>query len=178
MKFSRYLSILVLALSLNAAAEVNLRASPIAPLVGTVMLEADFKISDKWSLGPTVLYTSADRNGFDTEAYVIGARGNYYFAGTFVQGWYLSPGLKYVNINLKDDTSSGEIEGEASGIVLNLYGGYLWMWENFNIQLGAGPVINTLGKITVENKSRNYQEDFDGYEGIDLGVEFTIGWKF
>ncbi len=165
--------------SLNAAAEVNLRASPLAPLIGGVMLEADFKISDKWSLGPALTYISADRDGFETKAYSIGARGNYFFEGTFKQGWYLSPGVSYVAATVKDDDSTfGDIEGKSSGLAINIFGGYLWMWENFNIMLGAGPVIYTLGGITVENNSQNYKEDYEGYDGVDLGLDFTLGWKF
>ncbi len=172
-------SALLLIFSFRSFAEVNLRTSPIHLLSGIALLEADFKISDKWSLGPTFAYTSRDQDGFETNVYALGVRGNYYFAGTFAQGWYVSPGVQYVSASVKDDDPTfGEIEGKASGLAINLFGGYFWMWENFNIQLGAGPVIYTLGGVTVENDSQNYKEDFDGYNGVDLGIEFSLGWKF
>ncbi len=172
-------SVLLLLFSFHSLAEVNLRTSPIHLLAGIALFEADFKINDKWSLGPTLAYSSADQDGFETNVYALGVRGNYYFAGTFAQGWYMSPGVQFVSASVKDDDPTfGEIEGKASGFAINLFGGYFWMWENFNIQLGAGPVIYTLGEITVENKSSNYKEDFGGNNGVDLGIEFSLGWKF
>lgn len=176
MKF--FMSAIIVSFAITSHAEVNVRTSPLHLLVGIVTADVDFKISDKWSLGPTAAYSSADREGFETVVYAIGLKGNYFFEGTFNQGWYLSPGIQYVSAKVTDDSSFGEIEGNASGLGVALFGGYFWMWNNFNIQLGAGPVLYTLGEISVESDDGSVKEEYAGYDGVDLGIEFTLGWKF
>jgi hypothetical protein len=161
-------------------AQTNVRIDPLSALIGVLNTTVDFKLSSSWTLGPTFQYLSREIDSYDAMAYGVGVRVNYYFEReAFSQGWYLGPSFRYASAEVEtNDPTFGKITGEASGIAAGLLAGYQWMWESFNINLGAGFVYSSLGTIKVENKQGNYSEDFSGYDGVDLDLEFTLGWKF
>lgn len=173
-------SVLTLATINTAHSEVNVRIDPLNTLIGRMNVQVDFGIASAWSLGPTLQYTNKMDEGYKINAYGFGVRGNYAFNGNiFTQGWYLGPSISYVNVKVTDDNSIlGDLEGKGSGVAFSVLGGYQWMWEHFNINLGAGPVFYTLGDIVVENDAGTYEEKFSGYNEVGLGLEFTLGWKF
>lgn len=163
-----------------AMAEVNLRVDPLGALIGAANVQLDIGVSNSWTLGPTLQYLNRSIDDYDATAYGVGVRANYYFSRpVFTQGWYLGPSVSYVNAKVtEDDSLFGELEGTGSGLAFTLIGGYQWMWESFNINLGAGPVVTTIGDITVENSNGTYKEKTDGIDAGGLAIEFTLGWKF
>ena len=159
-------------------AEVNVRVDPISPLVGTFGVEVDFPISTAWTIGPALRYINRTDGDFDVSGYGIGLRGNYWFNGSVLtQGWYFGPLLQFIGAKVEDTTDGSKLEGSASGAGVTAFFGYQWMWEQFNINLGAGPSFYSLNTIKVddgEGNSRNY----NGYNSIGIGLEFSLGWKF
>lgn len=181
MKISSLLALAVFALTIKpASAEVNLRIDPLNTLIGTANVQLDFGIADTWTLGPSIRYIDRTIDDFETSAYGLGIRANYYFnRKVFTQGWYLGPSLGYASAKVKtDDGLGGDLEGTGTGVTAAVIAGYQWMWESFNINLGAGPAYTTIGDITVETDDGNYKEEFDGLSGVDIALEFTLGWKF
>lgn len=170
----------MLFVSLSSFAQTNIRISPIHLLVGMPRVEADFKIADSWTIGPTGSYLNRSVDQYDVQAYSLGIRANYFFnREVFTQGWYLGPSLEYAHVHITDnDPFSGKMEGNGSGLALSVIGGYQWMWDNFNINLGAGPSYYSLGTVEVESSDGTVDDDYTGYDGLQLAVEFTLGWKF
>ena len=164
----------------SAQSQVNVRVDPLRTLTGVPSVDVDFAVSSAWSLGPTFSYLNKTIDDFEATAYNLGIRGNYYFNGSvFTQGWYFGPSLSYLSVKVTDKNQVfGDLEGSASGLAFTALGGYQWMWDHFNINLGLGPVFYTLGDVTVKNSDNSYKEDFSGFSGAGIALEFTLGWKF
>jgi len=186
MKFSSVLKniavvgMLSFAILAPAKADVNVRVDALSGLMGVANIQVDFGISTAWTLGPTFQYRNRTVDDYESTAYGIGIRENYYLNGNvFTQGWYLGPSVGYIRATVKrDDSVHGDIEGSASGIAATFLAGYQWMWESFNMNLGAGPVYYTIGNVKVENGDGTYDEEYKGYSGLGIALEFSLGWKF
>jgi hypothetical protein len=165
--------------SSSSNANTNIRVGAINALAGTLDLQADFAVSKSWSVGPTLIYLSRTIDDFEAKAFGAGARGNYYFnREVFTQGWYLGPAISYIGVTVKGkDSLGGQIEASGSGVAVTLFAGYQWIWDNFNMALGAGPVYYSLGKIKVKSDN-GADQTFDSYDGARFALEYTIGWKF
>ena len=164
--------------STTARAETNLRISPLSLLLGLVGAEADFGISENWTLGPTFYYLNRSSDDFDVSATSLGIRGNYYFdRAVFTQGWYIGPSVSFLSVKVKDNSGTFNDSASASGTALTGIFGYQWTWESFNINLGAGPVAYSLGKIRVKDSNGN-EDTYSTYSNVGLSIEFNLGWKF
>jgi hypothetical protein len=172
-----FLALLAIGIT-TVKADVNLRIDPLAPLVGMVGIELDFPISKSWTLGPQLRFLSREDSDFDVTGYGLGLRANYWFnRPVFTQGWYFGPSINFVSVNVKDDSGASTLEGDANGLGLTAIFGYQWMWDSFNINLGLGPSFVTVNKITIKDKSGN-RDHYNGFSGVNLALEFTLGWKF
>lgn len=172
------ISIFTLLTLTSAFAETNIRLSPLSPLAGVIDVEVDFKVSEAWSFGPQLSILNTFNGGYDISGYKVGARANYFFSGAvFTQGWYFGPSISVLSVNVKDNRDILKYEGDASGINFNALFGYQWMWESFNINLGGGPSYFSLGEIKTKDNSGN-TENYDGFSGVGLALEFMLGWKF
>ncbi len=162
-----------------AETPTNIRIEPLSLLVGTLAVQADFGISPHWTLGPSVRYLKRTIGDFDATAYSAGIRGNYYFdREVMTQGWYLSPELSLMRVSVVENDNNGpDAEASATGFAITGLGGYQWMWENFNIMLGIGPVFYGLGDIETKDSSGN-KETFSGFSTVGLALDFSLGWKF
>jgi hypothetical protein len=163
----------------TAKADVNVRVDALGALAGIANLHVDFGLGNAWSLGPSVQYINQSVDDFEANATSVGVRANYFFNGKiFTQGWYLGPSINWMSVKVEDnDPSLGKLEGSANGMAFTVLGGYQWMWESFNINLGIGPVYYTLGSIKAKS-DRGFSEEFSGYDGMGISSEFTLGWKF
>jgi hypothetical protein len=159
-------------------ADVNVRLDPIGPLIGQYGVDVDFPISSAWTLGPSLKYLNREDGDFDVSGYSVGVRGNYWFNGeVLTQGWYFGPLLQYIGVSVEDNSDGSDLEGSANGAGLTAFFGYQWMWESFNINLGAGPALYTVNDIEVDDGDGN-KEEYRGYSGVGLALEFSLGWKF
>lgn len=175
------LAFLAMIFCFSGKADVNVRTGPIQLLTQTWNVELDFPISSAWTLGPTLQFVDAEKDGYEVEAFGAGVRGNYYFNGSvFTQGWYFGPSLSYVKVEVVDkDSLVGDLKGSASGVGFIAMFGYQWMWESFNINLGLGPGYVSISEVELEDDSGTVEEDYDdNYSGATLALEFTLGWKF
>lgn len=174
MKKTISLLVLIFLIPFQSFADVNVRTFPFQ----LVNLIVDIPVSRNWTLGPQLLYSSSEDDGYSVDARAFGLRANYWFnEDVFTQGWYLGPGISYASVEVEDDESGSELTGKASGLSLSVLGGYHWMWESFNIMLGIGPAYYSIGEVTIEDDFGN-EESYAGYEGLGIALEFTLGWKF
>lgn len=175
----KFLAVIITFMALNnAQAETNIRVSPLSVLVGVIDVEVDFKIADAWTLGPQLSLVSRTDGTYDVSGYKVGVRGNYWFNGAALsQGWYFGPSVSLVSINVKDSSPSSSLEGDATALGLVGIFGYQWMWESFNINLGAGPALISIDDVTITDSSGN-KTKYDANGGVNLAIEFNLGWKF
>ncbi len=179
MKHSLHLLSLVLSLAtVPALAQTNIRVNPLTSLVGVHMLDVDFKLTDNATLGPTLSYINFSDDGYDVTGYSAGIRANIYLNGeVFTQGWYVAPRLQYLSLKVEDTIGLNAAEGSAGALDGGALIGYQWMWENFNINLGAGVTYIASERIKVKDDFGN-EETYSGYSGVAVPIEFTVGWKF
>lgn len=174
----KLLAILMFAFCLTAQAEINVRVSPLGLLTGYLGAEVDIPVSSAWTLGPELKFLSTSDGDYDVTGYSLGIRGNYWFNGSvFTQGWYFGPLLQMIGVKVEDDSGTTNLKGDATGVGATGFFGYQWMWQTFNINLGAGPALYTVNKVTVKDSNGN-RETYSGYSGLGLALEFTLGWKF
>lgn len=169
------LGVVFLVLSVPAMADINVRTGPL----NLVDVEVDIPVASSWTLGPTARFHSRSDDDFDVKAWGVGVRGNYWFnRDVFTQGWYFGPAAGILHVSVTDEsTTFGDMEGSTTAIVLSGFGGYHWVWDSFNIMLGAGPVLYSASSIEVKDDAGN-KETYKGFSGAGLGIEFTLGWKF
>jgi hypothetical protein len=162
-------------LSASAFSRVNVRTYPFS----FFNLQIDIPVSRNWTVGPHIVSTSDNDDDFEVKTLGAGVRANYWFnEDVYTQGWYLGPSLSYVNVSVEDSHPSfGKLKGEASALSMSVVAGYHWVWESFNIMLGAGPAYYSIGDITVDDSAGNARE-YTGYNGSGLALELTLGWLF
>ncbi|MBP7843821.1 MAG: DUF3575 domain-containing protein [Proteobacteria bacterium] len=151
----------------------NIRVAPISVLAQVWNLESDFKVSDQFTLGPSVAYYIHKASGVQTSAYVLGARANWFpVNGVFNSGFYIGPSLSYIGVSAQQD----KVEASLSVWQLTAVGGYHWFWDSgFNLNLGAGGSYqNWPDYVTVNGKKISLET----YENMSLAIEFTLGWSF
>lgn len=169
---------LVIGFSPVSKADVNVRVDPLSALIGLFSVDVDIPISQAWTLGPTARFMDRTDGDFDVSAYGFGVRANYWFEdAVFTQGWYFGPSVQYVSVSVEDNESTTNLKGDATGVALIGIFGYQWMWESFNINLGIGPAYYSISKITAKDNQGN-SDEYKGYNGAGLSLEFSLGWKF
>jgi hypothetical protein len=168
---------------------MNIRFNPLVLIAGLVMVDFDIKVSDNWTVGPTLLgggikFSSTDSSGasdtVEVKASGFGARANYYFNGVFTDGWYLSPALQRQSISVDVSDATSSASAEVTGTVLTAVGGYHWFWDSFNLNLGAGfSSWSGPSKIHVVDSGGNTQDvDASTSRASGLAIDFMIGWTF
>jgi hypothetical protein len=168
---------------------MNIRFNPLVLIAGLVMVDFDIKVSDNWTVGPTLLgggikFTSTDSGGasdtIEVKASGFGVRGNYYFNGVFTDGWYLSPAIQRQSISVDVSDATSSASAEVTGTVLTGVGGYHWFWDSFNLNLGAGfSSWSGPAKIHVVDSGGNTQDvDASTSRATGLAIDFMIGWSF
>ena len=162
---------------------MNLRIGVIPALIGILHIDADFGVSDSFTLGPALAYGkrkfSIGSTPVSVELGSIGARGNWYFSGNrFTQGAYLAPFLTYSRIEVIVTKSDRSLSGRANGILSGAMVGYQWVWDTFNINLGAGLQASAITDLRVKDEKTNEEYSFPtGYFG-GLAAEFSFGLMF
>ena len=117
---------------------LDIRINPINLLFGVAMVEADFKIAPRLTLGPQLGLTmaSSDISGVSAKGLSFGARLNWYFTGdALTTGWYLSPIAGYT----LDYLTMGDFSGQIGGMYFGGLIGHQWVFDSgFDFSIGAG----------------------------------------
>jgi len=111
---------------------VNLSVSPVGLLFGVATLNADFKVAESLTFGPSALYSSLSAGTVSATSYGFGANLNFYLGHpVFTDSCILNGTVSYVNASNSFGSSSGVSAGANIG--------YWWFWHGgFNLGLGLG----------------------------------------
>jgi hypothetical protein len=165
---------------------MNVKVTPIGLIIGYVNIDVDFKVSSRWSVGPTASYwhwnDAGSINGSDIglTMYAVGVRGNWYKQGTYRTGFYISPLIQYLSATATARSNNTDISATASTSVFSSIFGYHWFWDSFNLALGGGPSLE-LGKANVtinDGNSTTTTSDYARQNTLGLVGEFMLGWTF
>ena len=153
---------------------INVRVNPLGLLLGAISADVDFKISDKFTIGPTMSYYSASILGTKLSGFGIGARGNYYLTGdAMTDSFILGPQLGMSLFSV----SSGNSKASSTGFYVGAIGGYQWVWQNgFNVNLGLG--ANYYSQAASAKASDGTSISVPGFHGFGPTGELTVGWVF
>lgn len=153
---------------------INVRVNPLGLLLGAISADVDFKIGDKFTIGPSMSYYSASIFNTKLTGAGIGARGNYYVTGdAMTDSFILGPQLGMSLFSV----SSGTSKATATGFYVGAIGGYQWVWENgFNVNLGLGANYYSQAASALANDGTTLS--VPGFHGFGPTGELTIGWLF
>src|SRR4051812_17648942 len=72
---------------------MNVRISPLGPIINYWNLDVDFRVNEQWTVGPTATYFSIRYTGLSgypddikVKAWAAGVRANWYREGVFNEG--------------------------------------------------------------------------------------------
>lgn len=142
---------------------MNISVNPLGMAFGAVNANVDFKLSDRFTLGPSVAFTSVSSGGTSATGISLGANANLYLSNkAFQDSWILSAGADYAS------ASAGSLS--ASGLSIGSTIGYGWFWDSgFNIGLGAG----------IQYISLDYTKlGLTSISGVLPRISFTLGYAF
>lgn len=164
----------------------NVRFSPLGFLIGYLNVDFDFKVSDSWTVGPTISYWSFDfdssyyRDGkIKTSLTHFGVRGTFAPKGAFKNGVYFSPVFQYRTAKAEGYVSStGErVTATASlPVVTGLVGYQHWLGENLNFNVGAGLTVAADSKIEVRDSTGTTKVETSQSGG--LALDMMLGYSF
>ena len=170
----------------SSGASANFRIAPLSLLIGWLNLDLDFKISDDWTVGPTIgvwRVTLEDTlfvdNKLNLERNAVGARAVWSQSGAYQTGFYFSPIVQFVSAKVSGTgkSSGNPISATASGITLTGIGGYQWFWDSFNMSLGAGLQVGAqASKVTVVEAGTS--RDVSAERSAGAALDFMLGWTF
>ncbi|MBL7714387.1 MAG: DUF3575 domain-containing protein [Bdellovibrionales bacterium] len=145
--------------------KTNISTNPLALAFGSINVNADFKMSEKMTLGPSFAYSSYTSGSSKATGIGVGANlGLYLSNNAFSDSWVFNLGIDYANAS--NSSTSASVSGLAFGGTI----GYGWFWDGgFNIGLGVGAQYITFdfGKIGLGSIS-----------GVLPRLLFTIGYAF
>lgn len=146
----------------------NIRVNPLGLLFGSFNVGADFAVSDQFTLGGGGSYSSLSSGSTKASAFGIEARAQYFFDKVFTDDWYLAPFFAYSSGTGEDGINSDiDVTVTSFGAAI----GYMWIWDNFNIQFGGG-----LQSLSIDADSN--ATNFTSLDGVLPYLEFTLGYAF
>ena len=169
------------------ATELNIRFAPLSLLIGWLNVDLDVRVSDQWTLGPTIGLWRTDvedtyfvGNKYQMKRNAIGARANWSQSGSFKTGFYASPIVQFVRAEVSGTgkTSGNDITASASGITLTGLAGYQWFWDAFNLSVGGGLIVGAQSSdVSVQDGASSYKVASSG-RGTGIALDFMLGWTF
>lgn len=179
MKRISLLCVLAFVFAQNASAAMMLRTSPLPLLIGAVNADLGFQVTNNLSIAVGGTTWSAELLDVEFEFSEFHGRLDYYFNGTYQQGWYLSAQAGVATFDLTTEDSLGtEFTGDVSGTSLAFLAGYHWQWTSFFIDLGAGFTRFSFdSELELEDENGNTEEETIPAVS-STGLEFNIGWVF
>jgi hypothetical protein len=165
----------VLSATSHAATDrtMNVRVDPLKIISGDIGADADFKVGDRFTIGPSVSSLSATVIFTELTGFNVGARGNWYMSGDALESsWYLGPNIGYSSMTVTE----GGSEGSTGGLSMGTLVGYQWVWNNgMNLNLGGGANYNT-APDEVQAGNRTLTVPF--YSGFKPQAEVSLGYAF
>ncbi len=165
---------------------VNLRVSYLGLTIGFINFDLEFKVSDNWSVGPTVSYWKFD---YDSVYYTggrlsairkaYGLRANWANNGAYRTGFYLSPMIQMISAEVSGfSTSSGApVTATASAPLITGLVGYQWFGPSgWNINFGAGIATGASSKVEVNDGTRT--SSVETSRTGSLALDLMIGYVF
>lgn len=156
----------------------NLRFGPIGLLFGVINADFDIKMGPTFTIGPSVSYLSWTLAEVNVTAYSFGVRANFYpnIEALSEDGWYIGPSVNYIGAKATKNSLSASVNGINTSIV----GGYQWLWDSFNINLGLGGGYTSIPtKVTVKDSSGGTSEEVSVRASqTSVALEFTMGFAF
>lgn len=171
--------------SLPARAEsdhtMHLSVAPIPLLLGAVSTNFEFKVNERWTVGPSLLYWNSKIFDYHFNASGIGVRAAYSFRNPALQdGPYLAGGLSYGSAKVTyRSTNFGELSGEGTGFGITGLAGYHWVLPSgFTFRAGVGLSLSKINRIELKDSSGTVRDE--GFKGMGGGIanEIDIGWVF
>ncbi|MCB0379423.1 MAG: DUF3575 domain-containing protein [Bdellovibrionales bacterium] len=150
---------------------VNIRVNPIGVLAGVANLGADFALTDNFTLGVQGSYIKLSVTDTEATANSYGVAAQYFFTEAFADSWYLGASYEFLSSDAKNKTTNEQasLDGSIVGGVI----GYMWMWTNFNIQLGLG-----FQALKIESPPAGSTINIDDLNLTLPRIDFSLGWAF
>lgn len=163
--------------SSNVSKDWNFRFGPVGLLIGLVNLEMDYKINNKFTIGPSLAFWNLKLLDVTIRASSIGVQGRYFFDEVYTDSWYGLGKIQASKVKAEIEDNGVVYTGEGSGGGLSLGLGYHWFWDSsFNMNLGFGVNTSTT-KVKVKDSLGNAYKDDAAADGGSF-LEFTLGWIF
>lgn len=162
----------------HAKTNIHLRTSPLSMLLGIYNAEAGAKLNDKLSLAAGFMYWGVEFLDLEVTLQEYHLRADYWFSGTYNQGWYTAGTLSNLSLTLATEKSGVEFEGAVNGLGLLAAGGYHWQWDHFFTEFAGTFGFYSFG-TSVELESVGGDVTTENIPSIStLGFEFNLGWVF
>ncbi len=157
----------------------DLRINPIAAPFGIIDAEANIKVHDNFTVAP--MYTKWSGAGLvDVDYTGYGVRVYWHPSGVFMDGFYVSPFYRNMSVTMTVDNSFGNTaEGSFDMQRYGAIAGYLWQWDNFNLNFGVGYASTSSGDFTARDSFGN--ETTESTDDIPIGglaMDFSLGFAF
>jgi hypothetical protein len=166
---------------------INLRVSALGLLIAYMNVDLEFKLSDDWSVGPTVTYWKFDYSAYGytggtlaTTYKAFGVRANWSQAGAYRSGVYISPMIQLVTANVTGvSTFNGRtVTGEASAPIVTGIIGYQWFFgSGFNINTGLGLSLGT-SATKAEATDGVTTTKIESSQTGGVALDFMLGYVF
>ena len=167
--------------AVKAESNWNIRTAPISDAIGIYNIEADYTLSEKFTLGPMYYHFNYELSDTTYKSDSVGLRINYFFKGVKRGGWLLGLSGLYGTFDISETRPSDDVNFSAS-LSTRIYTGmlsYQAMWENFNITTGIGMSYFSIPETVVAvNGFDVYAIDTSLLSGSTVNAEFTLGWRF
>jgi hypothetical protein len=166
----------------NQGRSMNIRIAPFS----LFNIAFEFKVSDGWSIGPTLLYW---RNTYSSTLFTndeiigttkaFGARATWAKNGTFETGLYLAPTFQYAMIEVSGVSRSSGSTIKATSDLPILAGiiGYQFCGEGWNVAVGAG-LAASAGSSKMEVKDGTTTQTIENSRIAGFTGELLIGYAF
>ena len=165
----------------------NIRINPITLFMGVFNVDADFVVSDAFTLGPSIGIlqgsTELTNNTVQISAWTFGARLNYFFSGdAFMGGWYAAPSFSLVPVSITEVVTSVRFSASQLSFAPGILIGYQFMWSggiNFNFGFGA-TYYSTPSKFTtkMDGSVSTKTTTTPSFAGVFPQVDLSFGWAF
>ncbi|CAN5554788.1 hypothetical protein BH10BDE1_BH10BDE1_35160 [soil metagenome] len=166
---------------------VNVRISPLGLLISYINVDVDFRLTDQWTLGPTLTYwkhnydsTLYVSDALNVETMVIGARGTWSKNGTYQTGLYVSPMIQFVSAKATgvSKASGVTLTGTGRAPILTGLVGYQWFnGTGFMMNLGAGLAVGA-SSSKVEVSDGTTTSSAESTRSAGLALDGMIGYTF
>jgi hypothetical protein len=163
----------------------SIRIAPAALILGTIHLDAEFRVAPTWSVGPALSYwkLTGDYFGFSggvtTTALGIGARATWQPAGILATGAYVSPTVMYISASSTARSGNRDISASSGMGLIAAVAGYRWYWDAFNMSLGGGAqAFLGDGKVKLQDSGYTAEVSVSKTGALALLLDFMVGFSF